>query len=129
MRGYLLDTGVALIAAGQPKLLTAKVKAALERGPAFLSVVAYWEVMIKSMKGTLDVGDPRLWFRETIDALALRPLLFRPEHIDALFRLPPLHRDPFDRALIAQAASEDLTLLTTDRTIPSYAPAHLRVIR
>ena len=129
MNGYLVATSVALIATSQPELLTGKVRAAVERGPGFLSVISYWEVMVKSMKGMLEVGDPRLWFGETIDALALRPLLLRPEHVTTLFRLPPLHRDPFDRALIAQASSENLTLLTTDRTIPSYAPAHLRVIR
>ncbi len=84
--------------------------------------------MIKSMKGLLEVGDPRLWFHETIEALSLQPLLHRPEHVAALFPLQPLHFDPFDRALIAQAIAEDLTLITTDAIIPGYAPA-LRVIR
>lgn len=129
MNGYLLDTGVALIAAGMPEKLPAQVRKAIERGPAFLSVIAYWEVMIKSMKGTLDVGDPRQWFNLTIEELALRPLLLRPEHIAALYPLAPLHQDPFDRALIAQATAENLTLLTTDATIPAYASARLRVIR
>ena len=112
-----------------PEKLSSPVRKAIERGPAFLSVVAYWEVMIKSMKGTLDVGDPRQWFSLTVEDLALRPLLFRPEHIAAIYRLAPLHQDPFDRALIAQAITENLTLLTTDATIPAYASARLRVIR
>lgn len=129
MNGYLLDTGVALIALSTPELLSAPVIKAIEKGPAFLSVVAYWEVMIKSMKGMLDVGDPRLWFGLTLEALDLRPLLYRPEHIAILFTLPPLHQDPFDRALIAQATAEKLALLTTDAMIPSYASDHFRVIR
>jgi PIN domain nuclease of toxin-antitoxin system len=58
--------------------------AALERAPAGLSVVTYWEVIIKSIRGSLSVVDPRLWFAQTLDALGLQPLLFRPEHIGPL---------------------------------------------
>lgn len=129
MKGYLLDTSVALIAVSTPEVLSAGVRKAIEQGPGFLSVVAYWEVMIKSMRGTLDVGDPREWFGQTLDALGLRSLLYRPEHITALFSLPPIHQDPFDRAMITQATVEDLTLLTTDATVPKYASAGFRVIR
>lgn len=125
----MLDTSVALIAVSAPEKLNARVRNVVERGPGFLSVVAYWEVVIKSMRGTLEVGDPRDWFGQTLDALGLRSLLFRPEHVAALLSLPPIHQDPFDRAMIAQATAEDLTLLTTDGTIPKYASAALRVIR
>ena len=121
MKGYLLDTGVALIAVSTPERLSVRAKRAIEQGPAFLSVVAFWEVMIKSMKGTLDVGDPRQWYGQTLEALALRPLLYRPEHVAEIFTLPAHHQDPFDRALIAQATVEDLALVTTDATIPRYA--------
>ena len=77
--------------------------------------------MIKSMKGTLIVGDPRLWWQETLRELALLPLLWRPEHVAELYGLPSIHRDPFDRAIIAQAITEDLALVTTDNEIPKYA--------
>ncbi|MDP2997727.1 MAG: type II toxin-antitoxin system VapC family toxin [Bryobacterales bacterium] len=77
-----------------------------------MSVIAYWEVMVKAMKGTLDVGDPRQWWGETLEALGLRPLLYRPEHIAVIYHLPPVHQDPFDRALIAQAMVEGLALVT-----------------
>ena len=129
MKGYLLDTSVALLAIDTPELLTTPVRVALERGPSFLSVISYWEVIIKSMKGALDVGDPRQWWTETLEALALFPLLYEPGHIAAIYDLPPIHRDPFDRALIAQATVEDLTLLTTDRALPRYASERLRVIQ
>jgi PIN domain nuclease of toxin-antitoxin system len=121
LKGYLVDTSIALAAVDQPQRLTKGVRRALDRGPAFLSVMAYWEVMIKSMNGTLQVGDPRQWWQETLDALALVPLLWRPEHVGELYGLPPIHRDPFDRAMIAQAIAEDLVLLTTDGEIPKYA--------
>jgi len=129
LNGYLLDTSVALIAMSDPDRLSARVKDAIEKGPAFLSVAVYWEVTIKSMKGSLDVGDPRTWFAESLEALALTPLHLRPRHIDAVQSLPQHHQDPFDRVLIAQAAAEDLTILTTDRTIPKYASNTVRVIR
>ena len=119
---------MALLAVDTPENLSATIRAALEEGPALLSVIAYWEVMIKAMKGMLEVGDPRQWWAETLEALALRPLPYRPEHIAAIYDLPPVHRDPFDRALIAQATVEDLTLMTTDSHIPKYASARLRVI-
>jgi PIN domain nuclease of toxin-antitoxin system len=128
LNGYLLDTGVGLAAVDVPETLPVPIRAALDPGPAFLSVIAYWEVMIKAMKGTLDVGDPRQWWTETLAALALQPLPYRPAHIAAIYDLPPVHRDPFDRALIAQATVEDLTLLTTDAVIPQYASAQLRVL-
>ena len=128
MKGYLLDTSVVLLALSAPESLSAQVRTAIEKGPTFLSVAVYWEVTIKAMKGSLDVGDPRLWFAQALDALGLRPLLLRPEHVAAVYSLPPLHQDPFDRILIAQAAAEEMTLLTTDSTIPKYASDTVRVI-
>lgn len=128
MNGYLLDTGVALVAVDTPETLSAPTRAAIERGPAFLSVIAYWEVMIKAMKGSLDVGDARQWWTETLASLALQPLAYRPEHIAAIYDLPFIHRDPFDRALIAQATVEDLTLVTTDAVILQYASDRFQVL-
>lgn len=129
MKGYLLDTNVVLHAMATPERLTPRARAAVKKGPVFLSVISYWEVMVKSMRGALDVGDPREWWRETVDALGLQPLLFRPEHIAEIYHLPPIHQDPFDRALIAQAVVEGLTLVTTDGEIPKYASERFRVVR
>lgn len=129
MNGYLLDTGVPLIAVAAPERLSVSTRAAIEHGPTLLSVIAYWEVTIKSMKGTLEIEDPRDWWIETLEALSLVPLQFLPDHIAAIHDLPPIHQDPFDRALIAQATIEDLTLVTTDRLIPRYASERFRVLR
>jgi PIN domain nuclease of toxin-antitoxin system len=129
LNGYLLDTSVVLIAATTPEKLSSRVRKAVDGGPALLSTITYWEVVIKTMKGGLDVGNPRLWWTETLEALALQPLLLHPHHIAAVCDLPPIHQDPFDRALIAQAIEEDLTLLTMDRTIPRYTSQRFRVIQ
>jgi PIN domain nuclease of toxin-antitoxin system len=124
----LLDTHTALIALTDPDRLSAGTRAAILRGRNFLSVVSYWEVLIKSMKGNLDVGDPRTWWRDSLDQLTAMPLALRPEHVAELYSLPPLHKDPFDRILIAQAMAEELRLVTMDGEIPRYASARLRVI-
>jgi PIN domain nuclease of toxin-antitoxin system len=103
-----------------PEDLSKTARAAVETGECSLSIISYWEVMIKSMKGTVEVGDPRHWWRDTLVALSLQVLLLRPEHIARIHQLPAIHQDPFDRALIAQAITEKLELVTTNTTIPLY---------
>jgi PIN domain nuclease of toxin-antitoxin system len=91
-------------------------------------VISYWEVLLKSMKGKLDVGDPRAWWPDALDKLTATPLSLRPEHISEVCNLEPIHHDPFDRMLIAQAIIEDLALVTTDGDIPKYASGRFRVL-
>ena len=104
------------------------MRTAILAGPNVLSVVAYWEVLLKSMKGNLSVGDPRTWWQEAVEQLAATPLALRPEHIASLYVLPAIHKDPFDRVLIAQAMVEELELVTIDNELPLYASARLRVV-
>jgi PIN domain nuclease of toxin-antitoxin system len=125
---YLLDTTVALVALRCPERLSPALADALARGPHWLSVLTYWEVVIKSATGKLDVGNPRSWWSEAVENLAARILPVRPEHVAALCELPSIHKDPFDRMLIAQAMAADLTLVTTDGEIPKYAGGRLRVL-
>jgi len=63
-----------------------------------------------------------------MEQLAGTPLALRPDHVSEIFTLPPIHKDPFGRVLIAQAALEDFDLVTLDAEIPRYASARLRVI-
>ncbi|MGA3080446.1 MAG: type II toxin-antitoxin system VapC family toxin [Terracidiphilus sp.] len=124
----MLDTHTAIWALGTPELLTASAREAVLSGPNMLSVVSYWEVMLKSMKGTLDVGDPRAWWSDALDQLAATPLLLRPQHIAGVYALAPIHKDPFYRMLIAQAAAEGLALVSMDGEIARYASRGLRVV-
>jgi PIN domain nuclease of toxin-antitoxin system len=128
VKGYLLDTNVALIALTEPADLSPAVRTAILTGPNVLSVVSYWEVLLKTMKGNLDVGDPRVWWTEALDQLAAIPLALRADHIGEIYSLQAIHRDPFDRALIGQAAVEDLHLVTTDGEIPLYASSRVNII-
>lgn len=127
-RGYLLDANAALLALTNPARLSRQVRKAVLTGPNHLSVAVYWEVLLKSMKGALEVGDPRTWWLDALDQLAATPLVLRPEHVSEVSTLPPIHKDPFDRILIAQAIVEDLTLLTRDGEIPRYASDRFRVL-
>jgi PIN domain nuclease of toxin-antitoxin system len=126
--GYLLDTSAVLIGLKEPGSLTEPARAAMLTGPNFLSVVVYWEVVLKSMKGGLEVGDPRDWWRDALEQLAATPLAMRPDHIAEVYRLPPIHQNLFDRVLIAQATVEDLILVTTDAKIPLYAGERFRTV-
>jgi PIN domain nuclease of toxin-antitoxin system len=128
VNGYLLDTNAVLIALTDPGRLSARVRGAIRAGPNVLSAVVYWEVLLKSMKGLLEIGDPRTWWPDAVEQLMATPLVLRPEHVAEIYSLPPIHRDPFDRILIAQAAVEGLSLVTTDREIPRYASKRLRVV-
>ena len=128
MRGYLLDTHTALWALERPEALSNAARNALSAGPNFLSVVSHWEVIIKSMNGKLDVGDPRAWWFDALDQLAATPVVLRPEHVAAVYSLPPVHKDPFDRVLIAQAIVEGVTLLTVDPVLERYSAAPVQLV-
>ena len=128
MSGYLLDTNVALLALADPDRLSRAARRAVLSGSTVLSVVSYWEVVLKTMKGNLDAGDPRVWWHDALDQLAASSLPLRPEHVAGVCALPPVHKDPFDRMLIAQAIHEDLRLVTTEGTVRKYASAGIQVV-
>jgi PIN domain nuclease of toxin-antitoxin system len=95
-------------------------------------------VILKSAKGKLEVGDRRAWWETALSDLAATALPFRAitsRRSTNLHRFtwvdPPgsIQQDPFDRAPIAQATAERLTLVTIDREIPKYASDRLKVIR
>jgi len=70
------------------------------------SVACYWEVVIKTQKGLLAISDLATWWRQAIELTAARVLPIRASHVMALAGLPALHKDPFDRILVAQAKAE-----------------------
>jgi PIN domain nuclease of toxin-antitoxin system len=127
-QGFLLDTCTILLALSTPEVLSKEIRRAIFTGPNRLSVVSYWEVMLKSMKGTLDVGDPHSWWPDALEQLAATPLALYPEHVAGVYTLPPIHKDPFDRVLIAQAMAENLVLATADSEIVKYPSKYLNIV-
>lgn len=116
----LLDTHVFLWLAIDDrkarKSLRAQVESATE---VYVSAASVWEVAIKHALGKID-GDPQD-FHRAINAFGFRELAITGMHTLATAKLPPLHKDPFDRLLIAQAMTEPLLLLTADATLAPYS--------
>ena len=92
----------------------------VESGENAVGVASYWEVVIKAQKGFLSIGDLATRWRLATELTSARILHIRPSHITALAALPMLHKDPFDRILIAQAKTEDLGIVTSDGSIGEY---------
>jgi PIN domain nuclease of toxin-antitoxin system len=84
-------------------------------------VAAYWEVVIKSAKGLLNVADPIRWWERATQDLTTVILSIQPQHIAALSALPDIHRDPFDRILISQAIVEGCAIITRDEAVRRYS--------
>ena len=120
----LLDTHIALWAVtGSPLLPRQAETAILAADEVFVSVASLWEVAIKHAlgRGDMPVSSPQA-MRAFIDA-GYRLLDIKPAHAVRVETLPPLHRDPFDRLLVAQALEEPLTLVTADLLLGGYSPA------
>lgn len=114
----LLDTHVVLWWLADDPTLSDEVKAALDDEPeVYLSPVTLWEVTIKQAVGKL--AQP-VDLPERIRDSGFVELPIRMVHTLAAGRLPLIHRDPFDRMLVAQARSENLTLVTRDADIGRY---------
>ena len=125
----LLDTHVLLWAAGMPERLPGDVRALLEAEDAkpFFSAASLWEIAIKSGLGRADFRvDPRVLRRGLLEN-GYAELPVTGAHAVAVDLLPPIHKDPFDRLLIAQARVEGLTLLTADRMVARY-PGPIRAV-
>lgn len=119
---FLLDTHILLWAAGQPEKLSRKTRGLLnDPGNSLLfSPVSLWEIVIKQTIGRDDFDvDPRLLRRGLIDN-GYAEIAITSTHALAIKDLPPLHRDPFDRMLLAQSRVEGLVLLTVDAAVLRY---------
>ena len=118
----LLDTQLLLWAAGQPERLSARARRLLnDRDNQLLfSAASFWEITIKTGLGREDFRvEPRVLRRALLDNGYLE-LPVTSEHAVSVDALPPLHKDPFDRLLLAQAFVEGITLLTADAQLARY---------
>ena len=119
----LLDTHLLLWAAGQPELLSQEARDLLDdpMNELLFSAANLWEVTIKR---ALDRDDfqvnPRL-LRRGLHDNGYGELAITSEHAIAVELLPPIHKDPFDRILIAQSVVEGIMLLTSDPLVARYS--------
>jgi PIN domain nuclease of toxin-antitoxin system len=117
----LLDTHVLVWAATTPEQLGAAEELLIDADQRMVSAVSIWELAIKQRLGKLSVGsDVRTWSRRVTRELVLDHLPVSADHAAAVEDLPDVHRDPFDRLLVAQAVVEGLVLLTADTRLAGY---------
>ena len=115
----LLDTHVFLWWLADDRRLDSEEREAI-RNPendVYLSAASVWEIVIKQALGRLRTPEPA---STAALRLGLQPLPITFEHAEATAALPPLHNDPFDRLLMAQARAESLTLVSHDPAIRAY---------
>jgi PIN domain nuclease of toxin-antitoxin system len=126
---FLLDTHLLLWTAGDPKRLSTKARKMINEPTSelFFSAASLWEIAIKNGLGRDDFKvDARLLRRGLLDN-SYSELPIGSEHAVAIDSLPPIHKDPFDRMLVAQAMVEGITLLTSDAVVAQYPGAVRRV--
>jgi PIN domain nuclease of toxin-antitoxin system len=116
----LLDTHVLLWVMTNDAALPLGARETISKASVvYASAVSIWEVSIKAALGKLKIDQDH--FMKALPATGFEPLPVTWEHADTVRRLPDIHRDPFDRMLIAQAVSEPLHLMTADKVLVRYS--------
>ena len=124
----LLDTHAFLWWVTDDRRLTAAARGLIGDGAneVFFSVASVWEIVVKSSLGRISLeGDWDAVIAELVEANAFQVLPIHLRHALTVGGLPDLHRDPFDRMLVAQAVSEELVMLSADRQLAKY-PVQIR---
>ncbi len=117
-RSLLLDTHVVLWWRGDDRRLTRRARSAIASADAvFVSAASAWEIGIKLALGKVRLPEA---FSAGVDASGFARLPMTFEHAAAAAALPPHHRDPFDRMLIAQAQLEGLEVVSADAVFGRY---------
>ena len=116
----LTDTHTLVWALSDPEALGRAAREALARSPFTASVANLWELVLKTRKPGSLVADPLPWWEKYVVRSGIRVLAIRTRHIVSLAGLPDLHKDPFDRILVAQALAEGFTLASKDTILARY---------
>ena len=126
---FLLDTHLLLCAAAEPRRLSKQARALIDNpdNDLLFSAASLWEVASKKGLGRDDFKvDARLLRRGLLDnGYSELPIIS--DHVVATDSLPLIHKDPFDRILVAQATVEGVTLLTIDSVVSQY-PGPIRAV-
>ena len=126
---YLLDTHLLLWAASEPERLSAAAREIMtdEDSQLWFSVASIWEVVIKASLDRPDFDVDAHLFRHGLLESDFAELSIAGPHVTAVADLPSLHKDPFDRILLAQARTEGLILVTADASLAQY-PGDIEVV-
>lgn len=116
----LADTHALVWAVSSPELLGSAALAAFQNEEIVASVASLWELSLKSGKKNALLADPVRWWRKYVTDKAVFTLPIRIADVIALNQLSEIHKDPFDRILVAQAVSEGIPLITRDEHLALY---------
>ena len=118
---YLLDTNVLIYMLSAPDEISPEAKRIVQTEEhLFASFASLWEIAIKQGLGKLNIGLNIPGIEEQCEIRDIQMLPLSSGAIERIKTLPDIHRDPFDRMLIAQAIEDSLTIVTRDRIIPQY---------
>jgi PIN domain nuclease of toxin-antitoxin system len=126
---FLVDTQLLLWSASASRKLPAAVARLFRDGrhEFYMSAASLWEVAIKASLGRKDFAVDAAELRDVLTANGFRELAITCGHAVAVSRLPPIHADPFDRMLVAQANAEPMVLVTADERLGRY-PGTIEVV-
>ncbi len=125
----LLDTHLLLWAVASSDRLSRETRSLIEdpRNDVQYSAASVWEIAIKSALRRRDFHVDLSILASALSEIGFSELAVTTEHAIGVTQLPPIHRDPFDRLLVAQCIVEPLVLLTNDAVLARYGPA-VRVV-
>ena len=122
---FLLDSNVVVYLDQNPGRMSSRTMDRIDAaGEVYVSAVTGWELSIKQANGALRMNAP---VSKIVESLGLLELPITMRHGEAVRSLPMLHRDPFDRLLIAQSMVEGLTLVTSDNRMGQYGVPILQI--
>jgi len=117
---YLLDAHALVWAIAAPESLPIRARKILSQEEVAASVVSYWELVLKKGRKTAPVAQPAVWWDRFVTRTAIEVIPVRVTHVERLDAMPELHRDPFDRMLLAQALVENYSLISRDAGLHRY---------
>ena len=129
MSRFLVDTQLLLWNVYGSRKLPARVARLFGDGrhEFFYSAASLWEIAIKAARGRADFVADTAAIRDSLDENGFLELAITAQHAVAVAALPPIHADPFDRMLVAQAWLEPMALITTDARLGAY-PGTVEVV-
>ena len=116
----LTDTHSLVWALSDPGALSAEARRVLAESDVIASVANLWELCLKALKKDALLADPLPWWNRYIFKSGVPALPIRATHVMALGALADIHKDPFDRILVAQSIVEKLPLVTKDAHLARY---------
>ena len=118
---YILDTNALIGTLFNPDFLSVTARKVIETdNDLYVSIASLWEISIKQSIGKLDIDASPIDISSTCEEMDIHMLPISPQHLSLIQKLPDIHRDPFDRLIIAQATYEGAVIITKDSIMPKY---------